>query len=111
MNVDEEYIKDIIAVDIYGLILQSGANLPLESRYIVVEFSEDGRVKEIRLSEEEEEGARVITANVENVKEGRKLLERIRDALDIAELDMDMRHWELVADAYDWIWHGGENAE
>lgn len=110
MKVDEEYIKDIITAEIYSLILQSEAKLPLESKYLVVEFSEDGRVNEIRLSEEEQRGARVITADVENVKEGRELVERIREALDIAELDMDMRHWELVANAYDWVW-GGEDAE
>ena len=107
---DKEDLKDVIAGEIYSLMLSAEARLPLEKKYLVVEFGEDGKIEKISVKDSEKRGARVISADVENVKEGRELVERIREALDIAELDMDMRHWELVANAYDWAW-GGEDAE
>jgi len=108
---DKEYLKDIIAGEIYSLILKANAKLPLEKRYLVVDFGEDGKIEKISVKDREKKGSRVVSVDAEGIDNGKDLLTKIRDALDIAELDMDMRHWELVANAYDWAFYGGEDEE
>lgn len=108
---DKEYLKDIIAGEIYSLILKADAKLPLEKRYLVVEFGEDGKIEKISVKDREKKGARVLSVDAGGIDKGKYLLMKIRDALDDAELDIDMKYWELVANAYDWAFYGGEDEE
>ena len=131
---DKEYLKDIIAGEIYSLVLEKEMKLPLEKKYLIVEFSKDGKIEMVRLSDTEKREPRVITVevkekdgidyyilllnrgraisvDVEGIDNGRDLLMKIRDTLDDEELDIDMSYWKLVANVYDWVWYGDEEEE
>ena len=105
-------IKDMIAVEIHGLVKKSGQSLPLEGKYLVVEFSEnDGKIDRISLESERKEGNRDLCADIEGVEDGREFYRRIRDEIERAELEIDTRYWEMLGNAYDWPFIGEEHEE
>ena len=112
MNMDKK-IKDAIALEIYRLIKSSEQSIPMDGKFLVVEFNEkDGNIDRISLESERKEGDRVLCVEIEGVNEGKELYRRIREEVENKEnLEIDTDIWEMIGNAYDWPFWGEEHEE
>ena len=108
----DKKIKDMVAVEIYSLLLRSEKSIPLDGKYLVVEFSKkDGKIDRISLEIERKEGDNILSVDIEGVKDGRDTFWRIREELENTELNIDTRYYEKVGNAYDWVWSGADEEQ
>ena len=105
----ETKMKDVIAGEIYRLILCAEIKWPLE-KYLVVEFGKDGNIEKISFDKERRRGDKILSIEVEGVSNGKEIYRKIREGLKNNELNIDMRIWNMIGNAYDWVW-GVENEE
>ncbi len=106
----ERKMKDVIAGEIYRLILRAEVKLPLKKKYLVVEFGKDGNIEKISFDRERRIGDKILSIEVEGVMNGKEIFRKIREGLKNNELNIDMRIWNMIGNAYDWVW-GVENEE
>ena len=108
----DKKIKDIIAVEIYRLVKKSEQSLPLDGKYLVVEFNDrDGKIDRISLENERKEGNRVLSVEIEGVNDGKEFYRRIREEVEKAELEIDTRYWDMIENSYDWPFWGEKHEE
>ena len=99
-------IKDAVALEIYSIMHKFMDSLERHGGdYLVVEFK-NGRIVQIEICEKNKEKSDVISIHIPERGNnfGKRLYRRIRDAVENANVEIDRDYWNLIANAYDWVW-------
>ena len=74
-------------------------------KFLVVEFR-DGRIAIMKIRDSEVWRKNMISIPIPKPGEnfGKEFYQRIREVIEKKNLDVDEDYWNMIANAYDWVW-------